>query len=262
MNINFKYQKGMTLMELLVAGFISIIVSSGMVILMASTLGTGTQTIKMTQLSKEMRAAMQIMTRELRRANYIGDFAVCFGDIECTGAPTADNPNRLNISDFINSATNANGMGLGNTTWGVNDCLWFWYDRSLTKIFGTTEGTHEPVAAFRRAEDNNQVGIIQMTVLSTVAPTCTAAWDNPAWADITNPDVVDIEAFVVEDLVVGFESYELTINGTQSIERIEITMTGRLLASDASLPAWLQDGSTLPLTIRDFIRVRNDITRL
>ncbi len=74
--------------------------------------------------------------------------------------------------------------------------------------------------------------------------------------------MVDIETFVVEDSVDGFKSYELTINGTQSIDRIEITMTGRLLASDASLPAWLQDGSTLPLTIRDFIRVRNDITRL
>ena len=73
-------QKGMTLMELLVAGFISIIVSSGMVILMASTLGTGTQTIKMTQLSEEMRSAMQIMTRELRRANYHSTYNLCFGN--------------------------------------------------------------------------------------------------------------------------------------------------------------------------------------
>ena len=44
-----KRQQGMTLLELLVAGVISIIVTAGMVVLMASTLGTGTQTIKMTQ---------------------------------------------------------------------------------------------------------------------------------------------------------------------------------------------------------------------
>ena len=73
----------MTLMELLVAGTISIIVSSGMVVLMASTLGTGTQTIKMTQLSAEMRTAMQIITRELRRANYHSTYANCFGDANC-----------------------------------------------------------------------------------------------------------------------------------------------------------------------------------
>ena len=78
-----KRQQGMTLLELLVAGVISVVVTAGMVILMASTLGTGTQTIKMTQLSAEMRTAMQIMTRELRRANYHSSYANCFGDTDC-----------------------------------------------------------------------------------------------------------------------------------------------------------------------------------
>ena len=43
-----KYQKGMTLMELLIASSISIIVSAGMVVLMASTLGTTSRAIKVT----------------------------------------------------------------------------------------------------------------------------------------------------------------------------------------------------------------------
>ena len=59
----------MTLMEMLVAGMISLIALSAMVIVMANTLGTGSQTIQMARVSNEMRAAMQIMTRELRRAN-------------------------------------------------------------------------------------------------------------------------------------------------------------------------------------------------
>ena len=105
----WKRQKGMTLMELLVAGFISIIVSSGMVILMASTLGTGTQTIKMTKLSSEMRSAMQIMTRELRRANYHSTFFRCFGDQGCLGVPTADFPNRMDIESEI-TEININGQ--------------------------------------------------------------------------------------------------------------------------------------------------------
>ncbi len=239
MNMKIKYQKGMTLMELLVAGFISIIVSSGMVILMASTLGTGTQTIKMTQLSKEMRSAVQIMTRELRRANYHSTFTTCFGDLDCLAT--------LGVAGEV-AEININGGG---------DCVWFWYDRP--QPIGDPQITvdNETVAAFRRTETGG-VGSIQMTVTGTSAASC----PNAGWVDITNPDLVDIETFIVDDAVVGFESYTLTINGTQSIERIGITMTGRLLASDASLPAWMQDGSARPLTIRDFIRVRNDIPSL
>jgi type II secretory pathway pseudopilin PulG len=250
----WKRQKGMTLMELLVAGFISIIVSSGMVILMASTLGTGTQTIKMTQLSGELRAAMQIMTRELRRSSYHSTFTTCFGDLDCLST--------LGIDTEV-SEININAGG---------DCFWFWYDRPQRCPTSTctidqlaaaqTAIDAETVAAFRRMVNDDGTGIIQMAVTTDTSISCGDDLTDSDWADITNSNLIDVEAFNVDDAVTGFESYLLTINGSQSIERIGITMTGRLLASDASLPTWMQDGSVLPLTIRDFIRVRNDIPSL
>ena len=106
-------------------------------------------------------------------------------------------------------------------------------------------------------------GVIQMSVTSDdTAIACGDDITDSDWADITNPNLVDVQAFNIDDAVTGFESYVYTINGSQSIERIGITMTGRLLTSDASLPTWMQDNSALPLTIRDFVRVRNDITSL
>ena len=250
----WKRQKGMSLMELLVAGFISIIVSSGMVILMASTLGTGTQTIKMTQLSGELRAAMQIMSRELRRANYHSTFTACFGDLDCLATLGVD----TEVAEI-----NINGGG---------DCFWFWYDRpqrcdsppcTADQLSDDQDDiTIESVAAFRRMVNADGTGIIQMAITTDTTIACGDDLTDSDWADITNSELVDIELFNVDDAVTGFESYVYTINGSQSIERIGITMTGRLLTSDASLPTWMQDTSTLPLTIRDFVRVRNDIPGL
>ena len=240
---------GMTLMELLVAGVISIIVASGMIILMANTLGTGTETIKMTKLSAEMRTAMQIMTRELRRANYHATYASCFGDLNCLAT--------LGVTGEV-SEINFNAD---------NTCLWFWYDRpqrcpgtSCTAdqiIAAQTAITAETVAGFRRVvTDPGGIGIIQMTTSGTSAANCPTT----GWVNITDPEVVDITAFNATDAVPSFASYTWTVNGTQSVERIGITLSGKL-KSDASLPTWRQGNSAPVLTIRDFIRVRNNVFR-
>jgi type II secretory pathway pseudopilin PulG len=241
----WKRQKGMTLIELLVAGAISVVVSSGMVILMASTLGTGTQTIKMTKLSSEMRTAMQIMTRELRRGNYHATFVSCYGDPDCLAT--------LGIAGEV-SEININGS---------NDCIWFWYDRpqrcptsscTLAQLAAAQTAINaETVAGFRRI-DPGGIGIIQMTTSGTSAANCTST--SAEWVDITNPDLVDITAFNVDNS----GSYPYTVNGTQSVERIGITMSGKL-SSDASLPTWMQGNNAPLLTVQDFVRVRNDVFR-
>ncbi len=79
----WKRQGGMTLIELLVAGVISLIAATGMIIVMANTLGTGSKTIQMAKVTQEMRTAMQIMSRELRRANYHSTFMACYGNVDC-----------------------------------------------------------------------------------------------------------------------------------------------------------------------------------
>ena len=241
MNMKIKYQKGMTLMELLVAGTISIIVSSGMVILMASTLGTGTQTIKMTQLSKEMRSAMQIMTRELRRANYHSSYTSCFGRQDC-----------LEFEGIESRVEEINIAG---------ECFWFWYDRPQRSTDPQKLIPIETVAAFRRTVIDG-VGIIQMFTGGTGEyDACPANVGDDIWVDITNSELVDVLEFVVSNAEPDFASYAIPLlNPLQRVERIAIKMEGRL-RDHASLPAWMQGGSAPSLTLKDFIRVRNDVYR-
>jgi Tfp pilus assembly protein PilW len=247
----WKHQQGFTLLELLVAGLISLIASTGMVVLMASTLGTGTQTIKMTQLSAEMRTAMQIMTRELRRANHHATYANCFGDTDCLANGDMDEK----ISEI-----NINIAG---------DCFWFWYDRpercstaGCQTGISDTGDTVNTLAAFQLSTaadaDGTVIGSIQMTTSGTTA---TTACPTTGWVNITNPGFVDIQDLVVSGAVTGFESYAITVGATQNVQRIGITMTGRLKENDASLPAFMQATDAPALAIQDFVRVRNDIAR-
>ena len=70
MNIRrLKWQKGASLMEVLVAMSISLVVTASMVALMANSLGSTARIIKMTKLTDDMRIALQMMTRDVRRSS-------------------------------------------------------------------------------------------------------------------------------------------------------------------------------------------------
>ena len=232
-------QRGMTLMELLVAGAISVVASAAMLGMMANTLSSGTKTIKMTRLSQEMRSAMQIMTRELRRANYHGTYAACIGDVDCVGT--------LGISSVVKDISINGGSG--------GSCFWFWYDRPQN---GGTEVavTGEQVAAFRRATNDSGAGSIEMSISGTGTPSCNT--DSDSWQPITDPNVYDVTAFAITNT----ESFTSTVTGagaTLAVNRIGINMTGSLI-DDASIPAWMGGSDVPTVQIQDFIRVRNDIS--
>ena len=234
-------QRGMSLMELLVAGAISIITSSGMMILMINTVGTGSLTVQMTRVTHDMRVTMSIMTRELRRANYHSGYMSCYGNANClTNMPGLGDitarVGSINIEDNDNS-----------------DCFWFWYDRPQSGA--EVAVTAETVAAFRRTVVGGTVGKIQMTTLRSNAPDCDADTD---WVDITNPDIVDILTFNVSDAQSLTETINVSGN-TQNVERIALSMTAKLIA-DNSLPAWIRNNASTTRELQEFVLVRNHTT--
>jgi len=243
----------MTLIELLVAGVVSLIAVSGMVLVMASTLGTTTQTIEMTRLTHDMRTAMQIMTRELRRANYHPNWIACYGNTGCRADLGITNQiDRIQIGDSVDT----------------NDCLWFWYDRpqlcptsSCTAaefLAAQTAVTGESVAAFRRAVTGT-VGRLQMTTTRTTAAACSSSSD---WVDITDPNIIDVITFTVTNADPDLPSISEAINSagdTQNVEKISLAITARLTA-DPSVPAWIQGNTGAERTMDEFVTVRNNIT--
>lgn len=247
-------QGGFTLLEMLIAALISVIAVSAMLILMGSTLGATTQSIELARLTQEMRTGMQVMSRELRRANYHNNFLSCYGNAGCL----TDLGYTSQVREI--SITNASGP---------SDCFWFWYDRpqycptsSCTQaelLAAQTEVTGEQVAAFRRVTNADGVGTLQMTTELTGAPDCGADAEDEEWVDITDPNFMDVRTFDVddasslcEDLGAGADS--------QVVDRIRLTITARM-AFDSSVRAWLQAQTNVTRTMTDFVRVRNNVTQ-
>jgi prepilin-type N-terminal cleavage/methylation domain-containing protein len=237
--------KGMTLIEMMVAMIISLVVSSGMVIVMSNTLGSGTGIIQQTHLLQEMRTGMQIMSRELRRANYQSGWLTCYGNPNCL----VD----LGIDGQIRQIQIENDTGDDDTD---ADCFWFWYDRdSLNSI-------DEDVTAFRRWNDVNSrgqtAGRIQMATADTNdADSCPGAEAN--WADITDPELINVTDLTLTDA----QSYTETISvagATLDVEKIGISMTAEML-DGGTVSGFLKPDAGVDRTsrrVQSFIRVRND----
>ena len=78
-----RLQAGVTLIEALISLALSMIVTSTMVMLMANSLGTTSRIIQMSQLTGELRNAMLMITRDVRRANYSANATFCYANPDC-----------------------------------------------------------------------------------------------------------------------------------------------------------------------------------
>lgn len=217
---NTHAQHGFGLVEMLVSIALSLMAVTVMVILMANTLGTGSETIQMARLSQELRASIQLMSRDLRRANYHSGFLNCFGNFDCR--------NDLGIAAYVNTI-NINAAG---------NCFWYWLDRD-----GDADLSDDAVGGFRYSTVEG-TGVLQMRIAGNAAADCD---DETGWELITDPDTIDITAFNISNA----DSYteNLTSAGdVQTVEKIRLTINGRM----ASNPA-------VQRQIQDLILVRNDI---
>lgn len=215
-----KSQAGFGLMEMLISMALSLLAVTVMVILMANTLGSGAETIQMSRLSQELRASLQLMSRDLRRANYHAGFLNCFANANCRSD--------LNITAYVNTIRiNADG-----------NCFWYWLDRN-----SDADLSDDAVGGFRYGTIGG-IGVIQMRVSGNSAANCD---DATGWELITDPGIVDITSFSISNSDSYTESLSAT-GDTQVVEKIRLSINGRMAANPS-----------VQREIQDLILVRNDI---
>ena len=247
-NISLLNQKGAGLMEVLIAMSISLVVTASMVALMANSLGTTGRIIKMTKLSDDMRTAMQMMTRDVRRSSYNGKSMYCYATSDCREGATVTltDLSTMVLADDLNIQVDVNG----------NTCFTFLMDREEDGDSTNFDGdpTIDSGGGFRRAEvdpdgNGNDVGVIEMWT-GGVAPDCSAAAGTSSWVQITNPENFDIFAFSVdEDLSYTQEIFNDGVTTlSQKVRKIRMNMQGQLVLDP-----------TVVRRIEDVISVRNDI---
>jgi type IV pilus assembly protein PilW len=213
-------QHGLGLIEMLVSMALSLMAVGVMVILMANTLGSGSASIQMSRLSQELRASMQLMSRDLRRANFHSGFLSCFANVDCR--------TDLGIEAYVNTI-NINASG---------NCFWYWLDRN-----GDAALSDDAVGAFRFGTVDG-VGVIQMRTDGNGGANCD---DGTGWELITDPGTVEITSFNVSNS----ESYTETLSSEgdeQIVEKIRLNIIGRMVRDPS-----------IQREIQDLVLIRNDI---
>ena len=225
MNMRLSKQQGMSLMEVLVAMSISLVVTASMIALMANSLGATARIIKMTKLTDDLRTTMQMMTRDVRRSSYNANSMFCYANTNCRSAVDATVAGDITIN-------------------GGNDCFTFLLDRDHDG-----DSTENDAGGFRRVISSG-VGVIEMWT-GNAAPDCSVAAGTAGWVQITNPEIMDIFVFSVDD---DLSYNEVVLDNslgnilTAKVRKIRMNMRGRLVVDN-----------TIVRRIEDVISVRNDL---
>ncbi len=223
-----RYQAGVTLIETMIGLALSVVVTASMVTLMSNSMGSATRIIQMSQLTDELRNSMSMMSRDIRRANYSANSIYCYGNSDC---------------GIDGSATQTADISIT----GGNDCFIFGLDRDWDG-----DASNDDAGAFRRVTIGT-VGLIEMWVGGS-SPNCATATTGCAgpsndWICVTDPDFVDITAFIIDDSG-SFQATLLEGGGTltQRIRQIQMQITGQLRLDN-----------TINRSIENTIKVRNDV---
>lgn len=241
----FHKQSGASLMEVLVAMSISLVVTASMIAMMSNTLGTTARIINMTKLQDDLRVAMQMMTRDLRRSNFNADSLFCFANDNCASDGSVAPFREVFISDS-------------------NECFWFATDREADNYESELEA-----GAFRRVPvdpatgnivdpdaSESAVGALEMWVGSGEPPAniCDPSAEHQDWVQITDPRTMNISSLVVTDSEDGL-SYSHLIRD----DGFGNTLTQRVRKVRMNIEANLVLDNSIRRSIEDIITVRNDL---
>lgn len=156
---------GFTLVEMMIALVIGLIIIGGVLTFTVATVDSVGKNIGATRVMQELRGAMSVMTREIKRAGYDRDA------IEGIGR---------GIFPSGYAAITINGAG---------DCLLMSYDRVGVNDGGNAPGAGEWKGFRRTVVAGN--GVLQINTRSN-PPNC---GNNTDWVDLTSPTDVSISAF-------------------------------------------------------------------
>ena len=215
--------RGFSLIELLIATSLSLLVTATMIALMSTSLAQTARLIKMTKLTDDLRSALQMMSRDVRRSNYSADSINCFANPDCVGDGSLSSPGDVFISED-------------------QACFIFRMDRDQDG-----NATENAAGGFRRVVSDG-VGVIQMWLGDTL-PTCDSNDEN--WAAVTDPNDIQITSFSVDDTLsyteVVFDD-GLGNQLFQKVRKVRMNITGMLTADE-----------TIQRSIGDIIKLRNNL---
>lgn len=227
-------QKGLSLVELMVGITVGLVVMTGVTTFFVDYLQNNRQLIQMARLDQEMRTAMDIVVRDIKRMGYKRDVHLDILNL------TQDTSSRAAILPILDNAQ-ANISGSAN-----NAEINFWYDEN-------SDNTLDTGATAEQHGYRINSNALQRSVGAS------------GWQSVTDPDVTQITGF---NLARTYRCIDIdgasgpascggtpvtpsaSEDGAYFVTEIAVTLSGRLTSNN-----------TITRTLNERIRVRADIYR-
>lgn len=227
-------ESGVSLIELMIGMVVGLLVLAGGIAFFVNSVSSNREILQSRLLNQEMKATMSLMTREIRRAQYISDAEIIRTVIPC------NDPFCNDTSDF--SLSTAHPTLTSNFRQ-----IEFSYDRYTNEGgAGGTKGSQDNNTGGSRATDEcfgfrlgtSIVGGVNVNVIDT-KNNC-----SPSWVNLTDPstiEITDLKICVICAPSTGAAFYDRNVN---------ICLTGRM-RSDTSVTMALSESvqvrSAIPL---------------
>lgn len=236
-------QKGFGLIELLISIVIGLIVVAGISSLVVATLRANTENLQMTRLTQEMRAVMQLVTRDLRRAGYDQNAVRDFG----TGSQS--NNQFTSISAFQNE-TDQKFLtdGIAGTEAARATCILFSYDFRGPDPDDPPDG--EPQSSeFRGFKFDAATNSVKIKDSGSAANAdCADGTGN--WETLTDTATIRVDEFSISTVDGSSVPVLEDLAGNPILTVRELVIT---------LDAGLVNDPDVQRSMRQTVRVRNDL---
>lgn len=253
-------QNGLSLIELLIGLLVGVIVVAGAVNVFTGSIQSSADNIKLTRLNQDLRAVMDIMVRDIRRAGFVTD------------NPAQHGLSLRNNPFFIAGDTD---IAVLNYDGGIDNCILYSYNRDTsndTLDNGVIEPESNDLLGFRLHLTGDNAGVLQMRSSGSTTTDCTdGEWDgltdrrdieitNLTFGFDPNTNVQELNASEMSTrLKDGDPNTDLCNPGDQTcttcntgdacvfVRWVDISLTGRL-----------RDDTAVTQTLNQQIRIRND----
>jgi type IV pilus assembly protein PilW len=220
-------QRGLSLVELMVGIAVGLFVVAGTVMIVATQLGDNRSLLLETQLQQDMRATLDIVTRELRRAGGVAD-ATALAGLWQEGSPTVVE-NNLGVIEL-------------NKAGGIEAC-----------DVGDEVGD-EVVFRYRRAGNEGPYGFkCEAGVIKSLL--------GPNWQDLTDGNVMTVTAFTVTPVAADppLPPVQIPCPKLCADDTSDCWPTLAMRAYTIDISARSRSDTSVQRSMRSIVRLRNDV---
>jgi len=212
--------RGLTLIELLIAMVLGIFVTGTVITVFTTTVKYNADNLQMIRLNQELRGAMSLISRDLRRAGYFNSATV----------------NTTYLDQFGGSV--------------ARDCIHFAYDINADGVIENSD-----YLAYKLKDNEIKLGSSAATTFDCDTPSLTIGWEAltkySSTGDRSGIKVTQLQ-FEPECSIAGgtVSPGSFTCTGGIEVRNVVITITGQV-----TTPA---DGTIVSRTLTETIKLRND----